>query len=147
MYVHELPTTGVISFADYVQSSGSTSRYTIEVARATEHRARLREVLKQNRHNASANGDFGDVQTGDWLRIVQVSSWWQQPPFERLGEADPCIDAHQAIEEYLPYLLALHNCIQVDEILLKQEPGEKLRPHTASSAMTDPLESTLKRQQ
>ena len=83
MYVHELPTTGAISFSDYVQTSGSTSRYTIEIAHATEHRARLREVLKQNRHNASANGDLGDVQTGDWLRIVQVSLHSPSRPLAR----------------------------------------------------------------
>ena len=43
----------------------------------------------------------------------------------------------QAIEDYLPYLLALHNCIQIDEILLKQEPGERVDLCSVSVATTD----------
>ncbi|KDN48510.1 hypothetical protein K437DRAFT_255485 [Tilletiaria anomala UBC 951] len=91
MFVHELPTTGAISFADFVLTSG----YSIEVAHTTEHRAKLRNVLKEHRKSA---GDDNDLEQGDWLKVVQ------------------------AVDEYLPYLLAMFNCVQVDEVIFKLEP-------------------------
>ena len=65
MFVHELPTTGAISFADFVLAT----RYSTEVARTTEYRAQLRSALKDNRKNAK---DEHELAQGDWLKIVQV---------------------------------------------------------------------------
>lgn len=65
MFVHELPTTGAISFSDFLV----TTTFISELAQATELRARLRTVLKENRRG-------GDAEEGgrDWLRIVKVGS-------------------------------------------------------------------------
>lgn len=77
MYVHVLPTTGAISFQDFLQS-GTT--LTSELARATELRASLRSVLKEQRHEKRAKVDEGNgderearLTDKDWFKIVKVN--------------------------------------------------------------------------
>ncbi len=74
--------------------SGS-GRYSAELSDATAARSRLREILKDL--NAGGNGKDGVGK--DWISLSRSS------------------------EEYLPYLEAMMDCLESDELLVKQEPN------------------------
>ena len=61
-YLHELPTTGAISFADVCVDS--TATYTADIADATEARANLRAALKESKRT--------DDSEKDYLKLVKV---------------------------------------------------------------------------
>ena len=107
MYLHELPTTGAVSFSDFL----ITSNFISQVAQATELRARLRSVLKENRAGEGRSSDGGGQ---DWLRIVQ------------------------AVDEYLPHLFAIFNCVQTDDLILRYEPQFSWRTTLSSSFLRSP---------
>ncbi|PWN46252.1 hypothetical protein IE81DRAFT_319132 [Ceraceosorus guamensis] len=124
MYVHILPTTGAISFQDFLQS-GTT--LTSELARTTELRASLRSILKEQRHEKKVKVEDNDgdereakVTDKDWFRIVK------------------------AVDEYLPHLFGIFNCVQTDDLLLRHEPQFSWRTTLSSSSfMRDAPRVTL----
>jgi hypothetical protein len=61
MFLFELPTTGALSFADFI--SDPTGTYTVQLAEVTQARANLRAVLKESKR----------TDEKDWLRLVKVS--------------------------------------------------------------------------
>lgn len=101
MYLHPLPTTGSITFSDFL----ITSSFVPELAQATELRANLREILKSSAHSVEKekeNQDSDGYGSHDWMRLVK------------------------AVDEYLPYLFSIFNCTQTDDLILKYEPGESV---------------------
>ena len=59
-YLYELPTTGAISFSDYLVDKSAS--YIAEVAETTEARANLRAALKESKR----------TDEKDYLRLVKV---------------------------------------------------------------------------
>ena len=59
-YLYELPTTGAVSFSDFLIDSSAS--YIAEVADATEARANLRAALKESKRSDEK----------DHLRLVKV---------------------------------------------------------------------------
>ncbi|KAK0567947.1 hypothetical protein OC844_000037 [Tilletia horrida] len=86
----------------------SSPHLVTQLAHATELRARIRALLKANRAD-----DATAHSTRDWLTIAK------------------------AADDYLPYLCAIYNCLQTDDLLLKYEPEFAWR--TAFSASSSPL--------
>lgn len=102
MYLHPLPTTGSISFSDFLL----TSSLVPELAQATESRAHLREILKSLSHSDNQviqdqslleNGNV--TPSKDWLKLVK------------------------AVDDYLPHLFSIFNCTQTDDLIFKYESG------------------------
>lgn len=120
MYIYDLPTTGTISFTDFLVTTDLVS----QVSSTTQLRARLRAVLKQNRagSSSSVSKDGGDPSSSaggttsktDWLTIVKT------------------------IEEYLPHLLAIFNCVQTDDLILRYEPVFSWRTCVSSTRFRGP---------
>ncbi|SPO29669.1 uncharacterized protein UTRI_05491 [Ustilago trichophora] len=121
MYIYDLPTTGTISFTDFLVTTDLVS----QVASTTQLRARLRAVLKENRAGTSSfvskddGGDqsssaSGTASTTDWMTIVKT------------------------IEEYLPHLLAVFNCVQTDDLILRYEPVFSWRTCVSSTRFRGP---------
>ncbi|SPO30891.1 uncharacterized protein UTRI_05491_B [Ustilago trichophora] len=122
MYIYDLPTTGTISFTDFLVTTDLVS----QVSSTTQLRARLRAVLKENRAgtSSSTSKDNGvdpssstnttSSTTTDWLTIVKT------------------------IEEYLPHLLAIFNCVQTDDLILRYEPVFSWRTSVSSTRFRGP---------
>jgi hypothetical protein len=108
MYIYELPTTGAISFSEFCVDRSAEISYNRHISEASQARANLRGVLKD-----SKRADHGEK---DFLGLVKAS-------FASLF-FKATITFFQIIEEYLPYILAVINCVAQDEISLKTEPGE-----------------------
>ena len=64
MYLYELPTTGVISFAEFCVDHSSDKAYSRYIPEATQARANLRGVLKESKRT-----DHGEK---DHLTLVKV---------------------------------------------------------------------------
>ncbi len=62
-FLYELPTTGAISFADFCVDRSLGNSYTTHIANATQSRANLRGVLKENKRTDGEK---------DYLKIVKV---------------------------------------------------------------------------
>ncbi|EPQ57157.1 hypothetical protein GLOTRDRAFT_137557 [Gloeophyllum trabeum ATCC 11539] len=86
IHLFELPTTGAVSFIDFV--SDPQGAYTVELAEATQARANLRAALKESKRT--------DVK--DYLRLVKV------------------------IDDYVPHLCGVLNCVDAGELQLRSEP-------------------------
>ncbi|KAI8975183.1 BRO1 domain-containing protein [Mycotypha africana] len=106
-YSFSLPTTGAVSFVDYVDSTNSS--VSTKIADATAQRGRLRAVLKGMKKETHSERDYQ-------LLI-------------------------NTIEEYLPYLIGLVNCIESKEVALKKDIETSWRStlsdhiiHTGSNA-------------
>ncbi|SOV01628.1 uncharacterized protein UDID_06863 [Ustilago sp. UG-2017a] len=122
MYIYDLPTTGTISFSDFLVTTDLVS----QVSQTTQLRARLRAVLKENRAGTSilssssatsssqAECNDGGVGNTDWLTIIK------------------------RIEEYLPNLLAVFNSVQTDDLILRYEPMFSWRTSISSSRFRGP---------
>lgn len=125
MYAFELPTTAALSFADCLRSS----QFSLELAQSTELRARLRDVLKSsNSKNTAVLSRADNLDLDD--------------------EAGPSLDAHtqkdwlsviQAIESYLPHLIAIQACLRTDDILLRSEPIFAWRSVLSASSASSQL--------
>ncbi|KAI8646045.1 BRO1-like domain-containing protein [Parasitella parasitica] len=105
-YPYSLPTTGSLSFVDYLESDGP---YTSEISDATAQRGRLRTVLKELKKETQS--------TRDYQSIINT------------------------VEEYLPYLVSIVNCIEANELILKKSIETSWRStlsdhiiHTGSNA-------------
>ncbi|KAI7900737.1 BRO1 domain-containing protein [Cokeromyces recurvatus] len=105
-FPYSLPTTGSLSFADYLET---TAPYSSEISDATAQRGRLRAVLKElKKENQS---------TRDYQLLINI------------------------IEEYLPYLISIVNCIETKKLQLKKSIETSWRStlsdhliHTGSNA-------------
>ncbi|SJK97145.1 uncharacterized protein ARMOST_00396 [Armillaria ostoyae] len=62
-FLYELPTTGAISFADFCVDRSLGNSYTTHIANATQSRANLRGVLKENKRTDGEK---------DYLKIVKI---------------------------------------------------------------------------
>ncbi|KAK0476744.1 BRO1-like domain-containing protein [Armillaria novae-zelandiae] len=62
-FLYELPTTGAISFADFCVDRSLRNSYTTHIANATQSRANLRGVLKENKRTDGEK---------DYLKIVKI---------------------------------------------------------------------------
>lgn len=100
MFVHNLPTTRSLSYADYFH----TLKWSAEVSQATEKRSRLQQILASvNEDKASGHKDASTSERGgllsqkEWIKVVQ------------------------SVDDYLPYLYSIYNSIKSDQILLKGE--------------------------
>ncbi|KAF8895732.1 pH-response regulator protein palC [Gymnopilus junonius] len=58
MYLYQLPTTGAISFSDFCVDHSSDKAYTHQIPEATQARANLRGVLKENKRTDHDEKDF-----------------------------------------------------------------------------------------
>ena len=107
MYLYELPTTGAISFIDVCVDLSNEKVYTRYLSETSQARANLRGVLKDSKRT-----DHGEK---DFLTLVKVTT------DERFST--PNLPLIQVIEEYLPFIQGLINCVCQDEISLKTEPS------------------------
>ena len=63
-HIYDLPTTGSVSFSDFVIDTTEGGVYASRIAEATQARANLRGILKQSRRT--------DSKDRDYLRIIKV---------------------------------------------------------------------------
>ncbi|CDS13494.1 hypothetical protein LRAMOSA05670 [Lichtheimia ramosa] len=105
-YFYSLPTTGAMSFVDFLQNVGS---YSTEISDATAQRGRLRTVLKDLKRDSQ--------ETRDYRHILNT------------------------IEDYLPYLVSILNCLESGDLTLKKNIETSWRStlsdhiiHTGSNA-------------
>ncbi|KIY68896.1 hypothetical protein CYLTODRAFT_350629 [Cylindrobasidium torrendii FP15055 ss-10] len=91
-YEYELPTTGAISFGDLCTDMSAEKVYGRHIAAATQSRATVRGVLKEARKAGQAEKGGGR----DYLRV--------------------------ALDDYIPRLRALIQCVAHDEVALTTEP-------------------------
>ncbi|KAF7730444.1 hypothetical protein EC973_002251 [Apophysomyces ossiformis] len=85
-YPYSLPTTGTISFVDFLDNTG---RYSAEISDATAQRGRIRTVLKGLKKEAQESRDY---------RLIT-----------------------NTIEDYLPYLISIVNCLEHGELKLQKQ--------------------------
>jgi hypothetical protein len=117
-YLYSLPTTGAIKFTNLI--SDPTNAHVSDLARATNARNRVRAVLKETRRAEGGNKDWmacANVRNFGLLLLVVVFRRWDI-------EADRAIHlcVRQAIQDYLPHLLAMMRCTEDDGLLLKGLP-------------------------
>lgn len=121
MYMFELATTGSISFSDFLVTTELVS----QVSEATQLRARLRGVLKQNR--AGQSGSVGK-HVGSYNEQRGTSSGSQAAGDDDCRASATSVNAAdwltivKTIEEYLPHLLGVFNCVQTDDLIVRYEP-------------------------
>ncbi len=104
-FLYELPTTGAISFADICTDLTADRAYTSHLAETTQSRANLRGVLKETKRTDGEK---------DYLRIVKVCC------SSLLVAASYLL---QILDEYIPQLRSLVDCVAHDEIGLQSEPS------------------------
>lgn len=124
MYLFELATTGTISFGDFVSSAQLVS----QVAEATQLRARVRAVLKEHRAGASttrstSSSKDSDLRSGTDAEAISASDWMR---------------IVTALEEYLPSVVGVFNCVQTDDLLLRYEPVFSWRTSISSTRFRGP---------
>ncbi|CAG8659399.1 14618_t:CDS:2, partial [Racocetra fulgida] len=85
-FIYPLPTTGTISFSDFLLDENNS--YINEISEATAQRGRVRAVLKE------VNKTDGPK---DYMNVMKV------------------------IDDYLPYLLAIVDCLEGGQLRLKKE--------------------------
>ncbi|KAI3488837.1 hypothetical protein L1887_47036 [Cichorium endivia] len=123
MYLFELATTGTISFGDFVSSAQLVS----QVAEATQLRARVRAVLKEHRAGASTtrstSSSKDDLRSGTDAEAISASDWMR---------------IVTALEEYLPSVVGVFNCVQTDDLLLRYEPVFSWRTSISSTRFRGP---------
>jgi hypothetical protein len=97
MYVHEFATSRAIAYSDHLH----TSRWAVEITKTTEKRSRLQQtvksVLEQKSTEDAKTATRSLLSQRDWIKVVQ------------------------SIDDYLPYLFGIYDCIKSDEVLLKGE--------------------------
>lgn len=62
MYLYDLPTTGAISFAEFLVDDNK--KYTSQIAQATQVRASLRALLKETKRSEDGERDY--------IKVVKV---------------------------------------------------------------------------
>ncbi|GAC98026.1 hypothetical protein PHSY_005614 [Pseudozyma hubeiensis SY62] len=129
MYIYDLPTTGTISFSDFLVTTDLVS----QVSQTTQLRARLRAVLKENRAGTSSTAVKDGSSSSD-IRSTSSGGGSKKgdDAFSSVGGASAAAAAGgntsdwltivKTIEEYLPHMLAVFNCVQTDDLILRYEP-------------------------
>ncbi|UZJ54637.1 hypothetical protein CBS101457_003957 [Exobasidium rhododendri] len=117
MFVHDVPTTRAISYADYLH----TSNLGTEVSQTTEKRSKLQQTLKLITEQKKVVGGSKDVicllSQKEWIKLVQN------------------------VDDYLPFLYSVYNSIKTDDLLLK---GELRFSWTTTLSAASPLSSSSK---
>lgn len=72
MYLYQLPTTGAISFSDFCVDHSIDKVYTHQIPEATQARANLRGVLKENKRTDHEEKDFLSLVKVCWLPLHVV---------------------------------------------------------------------------
>ncbi|KAI9323247.1 hypothetical protein BX666DRAFT_34235 [Dichotomocladium elegans] len=105
-YSYSLPTTGAMSFVDFL---GNAESYSTEISDATAQRGRVRTVLKDLKKEPQ--------DTRDYRHIINT------------------------LEDYLPYLVSILNCLESGDLVLKKNIETSWRStlsdhiiHTGSNA-------------
>ncbi|PWZ00023.1 hypothetical protein BCV70DRAFT_161602 [Testicularia cyperi] len=126
MYVYELTTTGTISFGEFLITTDLVG----QVSQTTELRARLRGILKEQRASVSlvgggcvggsgsASGSGGGGGSGSGSGASEGTAGSSTGPLT----SHDWLPIIKAVEEYLPYLFAVFNSIQTDDLILRYEP-------------------------
>lgn len=109
MYLYELPTTGAVTFSDFCIDLGDKKPYIFFFSTATQARANLRGILKDSKRT--------DHNEKDYLSLVKVTS------FLCLGIYFSLLHFLKTVEEYLPHICAILNCVAHDEIGIRLEPS------------------------
>lgn len=63
-YPYSLPTTGSLSFVDFVDSA---EPYSAEISDATARRGRLRHVLKEFKKETQSSRDYSLIMNVNWI--------------------------------------------------------------------------------
>lgn len=150
MYIYDLATTGTISFSDFLVTTDLIS----QVSQTTQLRARLRAVLKENRAgtSSSTNAASKDAGANDDLRAgtggvggvggkeFSGGGGGGKAGGAGAGEAAATdwLTIVKTIEEYLPYLLSVFNCVQTDDLILRYEPIFSWRTSISSTRFRGP---------
>jgi hypothetical protein len=111
MYIFETPTTSTLSYSDFFVDRSDKKEYEFRFPEVTQARTNVRAVLKEMK------GTEGNDK--DYLRLVKVRLSF---PFRSIGAHEP----GQLLEEYLPQLQGLMDCVTHDEIGIKSEPSLSL---------------------
>ncbi|KAG6810679.1 hypothetical protein H0H92_010766 [Tricholoma furcatifolium] len=90
MFLYELPTSGAISFSDFCNDLTVNKRHVVAIPAATQARANIRAILKDNKRTEQGRKDF--------LQLVKL------------------------LEEYIPHLRGIIDCVAHDEIALRSAP-------------------------
>jgi hypothetical protein len=78
-YLYELPTTGAISFGDLCVDRTPDKIYTARISEATQARANLRAVLKENKRTDDEKDYLGLVKVGcSRMRVKEGGLWTQR---------------------------------------------------------------------
>ncbi|KAG6836563.1 hypothetical protein H0H93_006790 [Arthromyces matolae] len=126
MFLYELPTSGAISFSDFCNDLTVNKRHVIDIPAATQARANIRSVLKDNKRT--------DHERKDFLQLVKVRTLSHVAT--RGAQMILRCRCTQLFEEYLPYLRGIIECLAHDEIALKSEPFPGLQAELAFSLLT-----------
>ncbi|KAJ9474559.1 pH-response regulator protein palC [Pseudozyma hubeiensis] len=123
MYIYDLPTTGTISFSDFLVTTDLVS----QVSQTTQLRARLRAVLKENRAGTSSTAakdgsSSSDIRSTSSGGEKTASNGGSASAAAAAGNASDWLTIVKTIEEYLPHMLAVFNCVQTDDLILRYEP-------------------------
>jgi hypothetical protein len=108
MYLYELPTTGAVMFPEFCIDLSNEKAYASYFLDATQARANLRGILKGSKR--------ADHNEKDYLSLVKVLL-----PMIFLFFFIDKYYVLKIIEEYLPHIRALLNCVAHDEIGIKPE--------------------------
>ena len=111
MYLYELPTTGAVMFSEFCIDLSNEKAYASYFSDATQARANLRGILKGSKRT--------DHNEKDYLSLVKVLL----PIIFLFFFIDNKYYVFKIIEEYLPHIRALLNCVAHDEIGFKAEPS------------------------
>jgi hypothetical protein len=109
MYLYELPTTGAISFTDFCVDQSTDKVYTSHILETTQARANIRAALKASKRTEDGAKDY--------LSLIKVNCF----QFPRYFLSYPV----QLLEDYIPLIRGLINCVTHDDIGLKSEPCAK----------------------
>lgn len=120
-YLYSLPTTAALKLTAII--SDPTNSHVSDIARATNARNRVRAVLKETRR--------ADGQSKDWMACANVSCsyvWFVVFAASVLNLIHWLTGFHtlsllQALQDYLPHLIAIMQCTENDALLLKSVPG------------------------
>lgn len=95
--MHDLATSRAIAYSDHLH----TSKWAAEITKTTEKRSRLQQTVKsvveQKSTESAKTKTSALLSQREWIKIVQ------------------------SIDDYLPYLFGMYDCIKSDDVLLKGE--------------------------
>lgn len=117
MYLYELPTTGAASFADFCVDQSTDKIYANRILEVTQARANIRTALKASKRT--------EDDAKDYLSLIKVNATYFS--YHNISEGS------KLLEEYIPLIRGLINCVAHDDIGLKSEPCAKASLHIEHS--------------